>query len=389
VITVITGLPGSGKTLYALTWVKAKSEREGRQVFYSGITDLKLPWVEFEPEKWESLPTGSIIVVDECQRVFRPRMHGAAVPPFIAALETHRHKGVDFVLITQHPLLLDSNVRRLAGQHFHVVRKFGTQAATVHEWGSVKDNADKNRTGSTRHDFVYPASSFAFYKSAELHTHKRNIPMRVVWLGVMPLVLLACAFLVYRFFSDKASTAPLQLPSSVSVSPGGSPASSGGAVSGMSLSDWASLHEPRVVGLAYTAPVYDDVTKPVRAPVPSACVQSARECRCYSQQGTRLDVPLPLCRSLVVGGFFEAFDVAAPPKADADPAGGRGRKPPSGEPSSNELASGSDGHVSLGQSRGSDASPVEAAVSARVDGSSPVRDVNQLMLWSDRAGGLR
>ncbi len=92
------------------------------------------------------LPAGSIVLIDEVQRLMRPRIHGSKVPAFIAELETHRHRGIDLVLITQHPMLLDSNVRRLTGQHFHVIRKFGTQMANVYEWGQVKENADKNRS---------------------------------------------------------------------------------------------------------------------------------------------------------------------------------------------------------------------------------------------------
>jgi zona occludens toxin len=43
VITLETGVPGSGKTLHTLSWVKAKADKEGREVFYSGIADLNLP----------------------------------------------------------------------------------------------------------------------------------------------------------------------------------------------------------------------------------------------------------------------------------------------------------------------------------------------------------
>jgi len=50
-ITLITGLPGNGKTLYTISFVKALAEKENRPVFYSGITDLALDWTEIEPEK--------------------------------------------------------------------------------------------------------------------------------------------------------------------------------------------------------------------------------------------------------------------------------------------------------------------------------------------------
>src|SRR5690606_3202457 len=126
--------------LYALDWLRQKAAKEGREVYYDGIKDLKLPWIEHPATEWMKLPPNSIMVIDECQRHFRPRANGSVVPPCIAEMETHRHLGIDLVLITQHPMLLDQNIRRLCGLHFHVVRKWGTHAATVHEWPNIKDN---------------------------------------------------------------------------------------------------------------------------------------------------------------------------------------------------------------------------------------------------------
>ena len=189
-IELITGLPGNGKSLYAITRTKERGEKEGRPVYYSGITDCMVPgWIECDPQKWFELPKGSIIIIDEVQRVMRPRQHGTTVPDFVAKLETHRHLGVDLVLITQHPMLLDSNVRRLVGRHLHIIRKFGSHQAVAHEWSSVKEGCDKNREGSIQHHWQFPKEAFNLYKSAELHTQKRRIPFKV-WL------LLALSFIV-------------------------------------------------------------------------------------------------------------------------------------------------------------------------------------------------
>lgn len=302
-IGVFTGLPGAGKTLFALTWIKQLSESEKRPVFYSGIADLKLPWIEIDPLKWMDCPAGSIIVIDECQRVFRPRANGSTVPEAISAMETHRHRGVDIYLITQHPMLIDQNIRRLAGLHFHVVRKWGTQSAIVHEWLHIKENCDKSRADSTQHAFKYPKDAYAFYKSAEVHTHKARIPTRVYVLAAVPLVLAALGYRIYSSMSDRV--AGPQLPGSAAgadVQPGRAVPNSIPAV------DYFGAQKPRVYGLAYTAPVYDQVTKPVRAPYPAACIANASRCQCYTQQGTRLDVPGDLCRGIAAGGFFVAWD---------------------------------------------------------------------------------
>lgn len=318
-ITLITGLPGNGKTLYALAWLKARAEKEGRQVFYSGIADLKLPWIEHAAEEWESLPPGSIIVIDEAQRVFRPRLHGTKVPGFVAALETHRHKGVDLVLITQHPMLVDANVRRLAGQHFHVVRKFGTQFATIHEWGSVKENCDKVREDSTKHEFRYPKEAFGWYKSAEVHTHKRRIPLRVWLFLALPLVIAGAIYgFVHKInaIGDKAVPGTAVAPAASSPGQHGATAQQRGPAK-LTQAEYVAQFAPRIAGLAYTAPVYDDVTKPQRAPYPAACVSMGERCGCYTQQGTALEVPRPLCESIVAKGFFVGWDRREPPEARA------------------------------------------------------------------------
>lgn len=313
-IVLITGLPGAGKTLYALNWVKAKAEKEGRPVYYSGISDLNLPWTEVDPQHWMGVPPSSIVVIDECQRVFRPRMHGTGVPPYVSELETHRHKGIDIVLITQHPMLVDSNVRRLCGLHFHSVRKFGMNASTLHEWASVKENCDKNREGSTRHDFKYPKASFAWYKSAEVHTHKARIPARVLVLIAVLLGLTFLAWWMYARWQDRIAGTPDSTAEPAASAPAFEllkprPAGGSNTAAPLTREEWLKQQEPRVKGLAFTAPVFDTVTQPVRAPYPAACVQSqSKGCRCYSQQGTRLEVPKELCEGISEGGFFVSWN---------------------------------------------------------------------------------
>ena len=112
-ITLITGQPGAGKTLFTLQFVRELAEKEKRTVHYSGIKDLRLPWLELaNAEDWYQVPQGSIVVVDEAQRIFRPRGAGSVVPRHVSELETHRHQGIDLFIITQHPMLVDTNVMR-------------------------------------------------------------------------------------------------------------------------------------------------------------------------------------------------------------------------------------------------------------------------------------
>jgi hypothetical protein len=336
VITLITGLPGNGKTLYAIQWTLSQASKPvepggpPRPVFYSGITDVRIPgWVECDAEKWMDLPPGAIVLIDEVQRLMRPRIHGSKVPTFIAELETHRHRGVDLVLITQHPMLLDSNVRRLTGQHFHVIRKFGTHAANIYEWGQVKENADKNRSDSQAvHSWAFPAALFGTYKSAEVHTHKRRIPMKVWILLALPFLLGAIAWYTYNRLMNKPKGPVVDAFTGAIAASGVSPSGQGAKLTNVA---YVQQFLPRVPGLAYTAPAYDEITKPITAPYPAACVRaggstllpsglsgpssSEVRCRCYTQQGTRIEVPRDLCESIVDGGFFVAWQQPVPPPA--------------------------------------------------------------------------
>src|SRR4249919_828308 len=119
-ITLLTGLPGSGKTQRMVKFLKEAHER-GELLFVSNLNGLKLPHsVCTNPRDWRSLPAGSILVVDEAQEFFRTRRGGEA-PEYITAMERIRHHGVRLVLATQQPDYLDAHLRGLVGLHEHLV----------------------------------------------------------------------------------------------------------------------------------------------------------------------------------------------------------------------------------------------------------------------------
>ena len=138
-ITLITGTPGSGKTAYAVSLLMEMAG--SRPIYADGVPELVIDHQPCPPvSEWTyeaddpasatgkkisfTFPANSIVVIDECQRVFRPRSSGSKVPPEVAAFETHRHLGIDFILITQHPSLVDGNIRRLVGKHIHLCRHY-------------------------------------------------------------------------------------------------------------------------------------------------------------------------------------------------------------------------------------------------------------------------
>lgn len=337
-ITVITGQPGNGKTLFALGLVeelRAKSQLEGktRPVFYSGVPELMLPWSElpaattWAPEgapssfirmpclEWMSVPDGALVFIDECQRVFPPRKQGAAVPPHIQALETHRHRGIDLYFITQHPQLVDIAVRKLAGRHIHVTRTFGQDAAKVRQWERCVDPHDRSvQSLALVSGFNFPRERFGWYKSAEIHTVKKELPWKKFALlvgclvGIIGFGWLAWSMLAARG-EDQAELA----------------ATGKGTITGTTSSSPASSRnfgpgqlQPVLKPWLWSAPFYDVVTKVQSAPRVSGCYShlwsdGRLECKCSTQQGTVASISRDECMQQLQRGLFD------PIRADQDP----------------------------------------------------------------------
>ncbi|WP_148714029.1 zonular occludens toxin domain-containing protein [Chitinolyticbacter meiyuanensis] len=301
-ITLITGQPGAGKTLYTLWYVNQMAEKEGRQVYYSGISDLKLPWLELDKaEDWHKLPPGAIIVIDECQRVFRPRANGSQVPEHVSKCETHRHNGHDLFLITQGPRLLDGNVRPLVGRHVHVMRAFGMHAANLNEWAQVKLNCDTSRADAVKTKWGYPKEVFSYYKSAEMHTHKRRIPPRVFFLLLLPFVLAGLIWTATKYLNRLQNPQAAEVAEGQAMPAGYTPQQTAMAKPELS---WIEKQQPRLDGLPHTAPAYDDLAKPQQIPAPQACVTIGDRCKCYTNQATPIQMDDDLCRNIVANGIF-------------------------------------------------------------------------------------
>lgn len=318
-INLVTGLPGAGKTLWTLKTVVDYVEKENkalelqgqplREVYYHGIPELTLAgWHMMEsPEDWINLPSHSIIVIDECQSTFRPRAASVKPPPYISEFETHRHKGLDFFLLTQHPMLVDGNIRRLAGKHYHVVRFYGFQKSTIHEFQSVRDNVDKNQKNSISTHFVYPKEVYSWYKSADAHTMKKRIPMRMVMVILLPILLVVVGYFLYQSIVD-IRTKPTEMSNNLLTNKPNSVDSTGQPVEQQRVKaplTYVELHTPAVKDFPHTAPIYEKVTEPVRAPYPAACIYSkSHGCDCFSEQGTRMQVSLMVCINIVQNGYY-------------------------------------------------------------------------------------
>lgn len=332
-IYLVTGLPGCGKTLYTIARALEIGKRDSRPVYYHGINATNLPdWTPHDPTKWMELPPRSVMIVDEAQDHYGPLVRGRERPEHFQQLAKHRHGGVDLYIITQHPSFLDTFVRRLVGVHFHAVNPFGLQRCTIHEWRRCVDDPERSgsRKDSIKHLFAYPRELFSLYQSAEVHTVKRRIPLKVLILCALPFLLLALGWGIWQLIKDPRTES---LKHGAPARPGTvTPPSIGASATmpvlnpamGLSTDQWIAMHQPRIVGMPHTAPVYDGITTPKSAPTPAGCIANDSRCVCYTHQATVIDMPDYLCRSMVKGFFasWEPPQQPAPrsPEATAAPA---------------------------------------------------------------------
>ena len=307
-ITLITGSPGSGKTLYCVDKILQplvgatidSTNEEGETTTYNRTIYTNIPRLLLDHElidaKWlehlhENKQTGCVVVFDEVQRAWPNRPHGSKKPAAVEYLETHRHDGIDIVLMTQNPMLLDPAVRALVGRHLHIRRLGGFGGAIVYEWDSCS-NALNFKAAFTKTPYKYNSKVFKLYHSADVHTRQtRRVPF-ALWVMLGGLVL--SVWLWPRFFGrinemsghsgGEASNAVVvasasMLPASVpslplpDISSGSLPASSSvtGVPAPLTAEEYMETFRPRLNSLPHTAPRYDELTKPSRVRYPAAC----------------------------------------------------------------------------------------------------------------------
>lgn len=343
---LVTGANGAGKTLLTLKHVKELADKAGRPVCYNGRFDVVVDgplanWKKIDIKDWQAEPDGTIFFVDECHNDFPTRPSGSVVPEYVRMLAEHRKRGFDFFLITQHPLNIDAFVRRLIGNpgwHRHLKRVAGASLVSQLQWDAVAVQCERAGSGESGQVQMvpFPKEVYTWYNSAQLHTGKLKIP-RAAWILLLAVILVPALgwFGLHRVRQNvlaQASPAHATPVASSSGAPGapGAPGQAAPTAKPMTAAEYVVDRLPRLAGLAYTAPAYDGVTKPTIAPIPAACVlhQVSGKCDCYSQQATRLQVPVPVCVEIARNGVFIDWQQAGPA-----PGGGvRGSAPASPGP---------------------------------------------------------
>lgn len=324
---LVTGTPGSGKTLNTIKFVKEGKQFQGRDVYYFGIRNLnaEFGWTELneeEAKKWHDLPSNSVILFDEAYNIF-PTKHGAqGTPEHVKQLAVHRHKGFDIFLICQKVVgQLDTFTRGLVNRHQHYARIMGSLNINRFTWDVCQQNVD---SAATRKDanvdqFRMDKAYFGAYHSADEHTHTLSVPWKkIAFLGVLVVLLVICVRSFMGFFDRE----PVETSQSAVSS--GSAGSSAPPVqqSGVEQLTFAELVTPEVKGMPWSAPIYrEQYAKANDWPRPAACVHSRRTgCKCYTQQASPIDVPDEMCRQIVTSGWFDhTKPVDRQPAAPAQP----------------------------------------------------------------------
>jgi len=305
-IRAFTGLPGHGKTLRVVAeLLEARAKDDARPLYVRGIRGLKVDHAVIEGPDWARCPDGSLIIIDEAQEVF-PVRRGGDVPAFIQELATHRHRGIDIWIVTQHPALVDSFVRRLVDRHTHVFRISGAEVAQVYEWGEIQEDprAMSSREVSEAHTWKFPREVFGAYDSAVMHTAKARIPKKLVYLvAAVALFGLCITWLIgwgkSRMGGETALNGPIQ-PSIVESALAPTPQRTIATPE-----QWLEQFTPRVAHRPESAPAYDRMMAAAEPPKLYCIDVELAGCRCYTDQGTIWKgVDQGTCRDLARNGIL-------------------------------------------------------------------------------------
>ena len=202
-IHLITGRPGHGKNIYALTFLEQQEfinyDKEAKT--FSSTIDRPLFFIAFDginivdstTAKYEDLddlptdqendnnskfPDNSVIVIDEAHRYSPKSTNKEGFTSFVSFLKIHRHYGFDFIFITQSQKDLNIDIRNLVENHFRVNRPFGTQKSFVNHYLGAETSENKQPVKQSSKPFVLDKRFFEVYKSASIHNYKSSIPKK-------------------------------------------------------------------------------------------------------------------------------------------------------------------------------------------------------------------
>lgn len=311
-ISVITGLPGAGKTSWLVDkvimplakngWLEDAIDDEGKPVkikrkLFTNINGLCLDHEKIGAEElntWhEWVKPGDLIVYDEAQKPWPKVPAGTKKPMCISELETHRHYGVDFWLLTQNSNLLNDAPVTLASKHKHVRRVSNSRFATVYEWDGVsKSLVYKNAL--TKSPWRRSKAVEQMYRSAALHTKQtRALPTVLFVFLAMLIVFPAGAYWFKGRFEQRFS--------GVAAAPEPQGKAS------------APVHMASAPAPVASVPVVPVSAALQVKPKLLGCVAMQSKCECYDDKGAWVDTEVQQCRtSAGRGGVLVPYELHSP-----------------------------------------------------------------------------
>jgi hypothetical protein len=318
--TVVSGLPGHGKTLYTLSTLL--KEFKGRRIVVFGVPDIDHSALGTEPledpELWYDEPAGTVIVIDEAQKIFPVRGQGKPIPVKCSEFETHRHGGLDVVLITQDGTLLDAHVRKFIDHHIHLYRLFGSETSTVYKYSPFqpKPLAKSSQRGALAVEtWMYPKKFYGAYKSADAHTIKRKIPTKLIVVSCLMAVAVGyIGWAVYYFASGnlmddepQADQTSFTAASTESAKKANTPDSKVSIA--YTPEEYLKLMTPVIEGVPHSAPFYQSAYTAADFPRPNCIIIGDRDtsvqCKCFTQQMTTYETTYEMCRYYAIEGYFD------------------------------------------------------------------------------------
>lgn len=274
---------------------------------FEHIEHLNLHWTQFaNPHKWIELPQEAVIVIDEIQDIWGVRAAGASVPPAVEGFATHRHKGWDLVIISQDFRDCDVYIRRRIGNHKHILN-YGLRYLKQwedHKLIATDDGKALWRLGSKK--ITKDKRFFGVYLSAVLHTHKPKLPRKVKLALYILVFSLLTLFSGIYYIVNQFSGSSSELAEPTTTASPATPVTLGTET----LTDVGKLplFSPRVESLPFTAPVFDKRVMNTELHIPTLfCYAVELRCKCYTQQGTRYNLPQHDCMNIAQFGAFDYF----------------------------------------------------------------------------------
>ncbi|MDG2524219.1 zonular occludens toxin domain-containing protein [Stenotrophomonas sp. HITSZ_GD] len=307
-ISLLTGLPGAGKSLRMAEAI-SKLVEKGEHVFACNIDGLKIPGVTLweDARQWRDLPAGAILFVDEAQAFF-PERRGGEAPEYVR-MNKIRHDGIRLVLATQQPNYLDTYLRGLVGYHEHLLRRAGKQESFLFRENQVMDVV-RQKLATIKRNYDYEVYKFkpryfACYDSAQTHQIKYQMPALVKKaLMILPVAALLAGgawYAVYRDTIFAKAAAPAQKTAPPAPSLAGAAASPGVVAAKVTTGEqYVAQLVPMVADVPWSAPAYVD--RPVVSDPHVYCMATENSCRCVTEQNTRTVLRDDVCRDIARWG---------------------------------------------------------------------------------------